>query len=153
MGLCARRCSDRTAQHGGPPLADCVQIGHPARVPDPPLDALVGQELDTVSFVSDYVELRIGYSIVRLLTDPSGSIGGEAWQLTQHAGADILRQYIGRTVEAVEFDESEHLRLIFNAGATIQAPLRDEDRSGPEALHFMPADAKGEVRTANMWIW
>jgi hypothetical protein len=31
---------------------------------DPPFDTLVGQELDMVSFVRDYVELRVDYSIV-----------------------------------------------------------------------------------------
>ena len=40
------------------------------------LGTLVGGELDTVSFGRDYVELRIDYSIVRALTDPSGTIDG-----------------------------------------------------------------------------
>lgn len=120
---------------------------------DSPFDVLVGQELDTVSFVRDYVELRIDYSIVRLLTDPSGSIDGDVWQLTQTGGAGALRRYIGRSVVATEFDEHEHLQLFFNEGASIKASLRDADRSGPEALHFMPADAKGQVHTATMRIW
>jgi hypothetical protein len=56
-------------------------------VSDSPFDALVGHELDTVSFVRDYVELRY------------------------------------------------------------------DDREGPEALHFMPADSKGQVDPATMSIW
>ena len=58
---------------------------------DSPFGALVGHELDMVSFVRDYVELRIDYSIVRLLTDPSGSIDGDPWSLTDTTGADSLR--------------------------------------------------------------
>lgn len=120
---------------------------------DSPFDALVGHELDTVSFVRDYVELRVDYSIVRLLTDPSGSIDGDTWGLTETSGADRLRSYIGRVVVATEFDQASHLRLVFDDGAMIHASLRDQDRTGPEALHFMPADAKGQVHSATMHIW
>lgn len=120
---------------------------------DSPFDALVGHELDMVSFVRDYVELRIDYSIVRLLTAPSGLIDGHTWSLTDAAGADSLRGYVGRVVVATDFDRHSHLRLAFNGEATIYASLRDEDRTGPEALHFMPADTKGQVHSAAMHIW
>jgi hypothetical protein len=122
-------------------------------VSDSPFDSLVGHELDTVSFVCDYVELRIDYSIVRLLTDPSGSIEGDDWQLTETSGADMLRRYIGRSVVEVDFVEDHHLLLHFEGGPSIRALLRDEDRRGPEALHFMPADERGQVHTSHMWIW
>jgi hypothetical protein len=118
-----------------------------------PFDALVGGEPDTVSFIRDYVELRIGYSIVRLLTDPSGEIDRVAWRLTDADGADSLRRFIGRTVVAVGFDEHDHLRLSFSGDAYIAGSLRDEDRSGPEALHLLPADAQGRVHSATMSAW
>ncbi len=127
--------------------------GQSAIVLDSPFDALVGHELDMVSFVRDYVELRIDYSIVRLLTDPSGSIDGDTWSLTDTTGADSLRGYIGRVVVATDFDQARHLRLAFDGDAMIHASLLDEDRTGPEALHFMPADAKGQVHSVNMHIW
>ena len=119
---------------------------------DSPFAPLVGAELDTVSFVRDHVELRIGYSIVRFLTDPSGTSDGQSWQLTGTDGADSLRRYVGRTVVAVEFDEHVYFRLFFD-DAEISASLRDEDRQGPEALHFMPADPTGRVHSSDMFIW
>lgn len=118
-----------------------------------PFDDLVGGELDTVSFVRDFVELRIDYSIVRLLTSPSGLLAGMAWQLTDATGADSLRRFIGLVVVSADFDEDDHIRLSFGEDAYIEASLRSEDRSGPEALHLMPADDKGQVSTTNMWIW
>ena len=120
---------------------------------DSPFDALVGHELDTVSFVRDYVELRIDYSIVRLLTQPTGSIDGETWSLTDTFGADSLRGYIGRVVVATDFAPASHLRLVFDGEAMIYASLRAEDRTRPEALHFMPADTKGQVHSATMHVW
>ncbi|MEN9646334.1 MAG: hypothetical protein RL238_3003 [Actinomycetota bacterium] len=113
----------------------------------------MGHDLDMVSFVRDYVELRINYSIVRLLTEPNGSIEGHHWTLTPDSGGDILRRYIGRKVLATEFDATTHLRLTFEGEATIEAPLGDEHRTGPEALHFMPADERGRVHSASMHIW
>jgi hypothetical protein len=38
---------------------------------DEALSVLVGGHLDTVSFVMDYVEFRIGYSVVRALHPPA----------------------------------------------------------------------------------
>lgn len=130
-----------------------IHVRQSARVTDSPLESLIGRELNTVSFVRDYVELRIDYSIVRLLTDPSGLIDGNAWHLAEANGAGTLRRYIGRTVTAIEFDEHAHIRLLFDEDAMIVASLRVEDRSGPEALHFLPADVVGQVHTATMWIW
>lgn len=118
-----------------------------------PFETLVGHVLDMVSFVRDYVELRINYSVVRLLTDPNGSIEGDHWTLTPDGGGDILRRYIGLNVLATEFDETTHLRLVFEGGATIEVPLGDEHRTGPEALHFMPADERGRGHSASMYIW
>jgi hypothetical protein len=147
-------CSGRFAKSGTlRGLAVAAHGGHHSPVSASPFNALVGHEVDTVSFVRDYVELRVDYSIVRFLTDPSGSIGGDAWQLTDSGGADTLRRYIGCTVVATEFNEDEHLRLLFNNDAFIHASLREEDRSGPEALHFMPADADGRVHSGDMWVW
>lgn len=120
---------------------------------DSPFDSLVGGELHSVSFVRDYVELRVDYSIVRLLADPFGRIDGEDWRLSSGSAADVLRRYIGRTVMATEFDEYDHLRLHFDDGSFIDASLRDDARVGPEALHFLPADAGGTVHVEDMWVW
>jgi hypothetical protein len=146
-GVTDRRCATPSR------IASARQIGQPGRVTSSPFDALVGGELDAVSFVRDYVELRIDSAIVRLLTRPSGRIAGVAWQLTDASGADALRRLIGRTVVSVDFDEDDHLRLSFDEGTYIDASLRDEDRSGPEALHLMPADANGHVHAASMSVW
>jgi hypothetical protein len=112
-------------------------------VDDHPFDSLLGHELDTVSFVRDDVELRIDYSIVRLLTLPFGSIDGDDWRLTDTQGADALRRYIGLTVVSTDFVEDDRLRLEFDGGGSIAASLREADRVGAEALHFVPALPNG----------
>jgi hypothetical protein len=89
-----------------------------------PLGSLVGTELDTVSFVRDYVELRIDYSIVRALTYPSGTIDGRAWRLGDEGVADVMRRYIGRKVADVEVVEDQRILLTFDGDALLEISLR-----------------------------
>jgi hypothetical protein len=117
-----------------------------------PLGVLVGGELDTVSFVRDYVELRIDYSIVRALTNLSGTIDGIAWRFSDKGAADVMRRYIGRTVADVEVTPDQRILLTFDRDARLEIPLRPEDMRGPEAAHVVPARADGTLDIAAMWI-
>jgi hypothetical protein len=110
-----------------------------------PLARLVGHELDTVSFVRDDIELRIDHSIVRVLTEPSGISGGDPWRLSDECGADILHRYIGLSVVAADVIEDDRISLVFDTGGTIELSLRLEDRTGPEAAHFVPARPDGSL--------
>lgn len=118
-----------------------------------PLAKLVGHELDMVSFVRDYVELRVNYSILRALTGPTGCIDGINWRLSDEGSADRLRRYIGLTVSAVQVVDDDHITLIFESGDRIDVSLRPDDRLGPEAAHFVPAAQDGRPDAAAMWIW
>lgn len=118
-----------------------------------PFQRLIGQELDMVSFVRDYVELRIDYSIIRALTDPTGSVDGMAWSFPRPGAADRLREYIGRTLLAAELEPDDHILLTFEGDATIEISLRREDRTGAEAAHLVPAGEEGELDVAGMWVW
>jgi len=117
------------------------------------LGTLVGGELDTVSFGRDYVELRIDYSIVRALTDPSGTIDGVAWRFRDKGAADVMRRYIGRKVTDVEVTPDQRILLTFDRDAWLEISLRPEDVRRPEAAHFVPAQADGTPDIAAMWIW
>jgi hypothetical protein len=48
-------------------------------VEESPFQALVGEQIDTVSFVRDYVELWIDCAIPRALADPTGMVDGTLW--------------------------------------------------------------------------
>ena len=105
-------------------------IGQSVLVSGASLDRLVGQEIDTVSFVRDYVELRIDYSILRAITSPTGTVDGIAWHLDSPGAADTMRRYIGKWVVAVELVEDERLSLVLDGGGTFDISLRPEDRVG-----------------------
>ena len=84
---------------------------------------LVGQELDTVSFVRDYIELRIGYSILRALGPAAGSSTALGGALDDERGADLLRRYIGRAVTTAEIIENERILLVFGSDDRIDLSL------------------------------
>ncbi|MCP4078623.1 MAG: hypothetical protein GY743_00075 [Planctomycetaceae bacterium] len=117
------------------------------------LSALVGGEVDTVSFVRDYVELRIDYSIFRALTDPSGTISGQAWQFPTPHCADLMRGYIGQRVSGIEIQDGQMIRLTFESNDVFEVSLRDDDRTGPEAAHLLVADEYGETSPERMYVW
>ncbi len=106
-----------------------------------------------VSFVRDYVELRIDYSIVRALTEPTGSIGGIRWRGDEAGSADLLRQYIGLTVEAAEVVEDDRISIRFDSQDWIAISLSADDRVGAEAAHFVPALPDGRLDVGEMWVW
>ena len=117
------------------------------------LEQVVGQEIDTVSFVRDYVELRIDYSILRALTPPTGVIDGIEWKFGDPGSVDTMLRYIGRRVAAVEIIETKQLVLRLDHDDAFQVSLRAEDRVGAEAAHFVPARPDGSLDPAAMWIW
>lgn len=118
-----------------------------------PLGILVGREVDAVSFVRNCVELRIDYSILRALTNPTGTIDGIPWRLADKRAADVMRRYIGRTVVDVEVTQDQRILLMFDRDAWFEISLRQEDRPGAEAAHFVPARADGIPDVAAMWVW
>jgi hypothetical protein len=124
-----------------------------------PLSRLVGGDLDTVSFVRDYVEFRIDYNVLRALTDPVVEMPDGAIHRFPHPGSrDALCSLIDTTVTAaVEIgprDRSDcRLELKTSAGHTFVIPLDSASMVGPEAAHLIRADERGRPMGAEMVVW
>jgi hypothetical protein len=116
--------------------------------PEGPI-SLVGEELNTVAFVMDYVEFHFNGPRLRALTDPRVQIGLRTWVFPGPGSRDALCALIGRTVQAVSLHLDEHLVLRFPE-AILTVPLDEGSRHGPEAAHFhAPRDDGAD----SMWIW
>ena len=103
--------------------------------------SLVGEELNTVSFVMDYVEFVFNGPVLRALTRPVVEIGGTRHRFPAPGSRDALCELIGRTVLAVEEQEGDRLALELTGGAQLTVPLDDDSYLGPEAMHFCRPDA------------
>lgn len=114
---------------------------------------LVGEELNTVAFVMDYVEFHFNGPVLRALTNPIVQAGGSQTQFPEAGSRDALCSLIGLEVVAVQIREDDRIELVMNGGRVLTIPLEPESRVGSEALHFVPAAKNGTLRVADMLIW
>jgi len=96
---------------------------------------IVGQQLSSVAFNMDYLELSFESRILTLLTpvsvhSPAGIVcqSDPGWR-------EALCSRIGHIVSAVGMRD-DHLCVDFDTGFSIAASLRTEDYLGPEAIIF-----------------
>jgi hypothetical protein len=99
------------------------------------LGKLVGNELSSVTFVRDYVQLAFDGPSMHAYTTPSVACGSEVLSLGQPGYRDVLCKEIGCRVERTEVD-NQRLSIVFENGVAVSISLRDEDYRGPEALRF-----------------
>ncbi len=123
------------------------------------LSILEGGHLDTVSFVMDYVEVRIGYNVLRSqASDPTVRLpDGSIYKFPQDGSRDALCSMIDANVIAaselgVDTDDWR-IEVRTDKGHVLTIPLGWEQRVGPEAAHLVPADASGRLEGSGMWIW
>lgn len=122
------------------------------------LAPLMRGDLNTVSFVRDYVEVRIDYNIVRCMTGPIVRTASGDFRFPQPGSRDALCGLIDAVVNRVEVSD-DAIELHMDSGDVLVLPLDEKSRTLPdgrvlpEAVHFVPADARGRLDTAKMAIW
>ncbi|MFD3437022.1 hypothetical protein ACFWU3_05895 [Streptomyces sp. NPDC058685] len=117
------------------------------------LQLLAGLEVSAVSFVRDYVELHFDGPVLRALSNPLGMYGGREWHFPEPGSLDLMRCYIGKTVDAYEEDPERILTLHFGEHR-FGIPLDDGSSLGPESAHLIGVDASGMPSPlGGMWIW
>lgn len=119
---------------------------------DDPTD-LVGEQLNTVAFVMDYVEFKFNGPVLRALTSPSVLSGEMRFRFPEPGSRDALCSLIGSEVLAVTITEGERIEVAVDTGQTLTIPLDDESRVGIEAAHYVPAASDGTLLIADMVIW
>ncbi len=101
----------------------------------PGLQCLVGEPLNAVSFVMDYVELHFNGSYLRCLTPPTVMRGGAAVTFPHAGSRDALCGLIGHGVSDIRAVDGGELLVVFSCGAVVTASL-SHDGSSAEVLHF-----------------
>jgi hypothetical protein len=120
---------------------------------DRPLQLLMGLEVSAVSFVRDYVELHFDGPVLRSLSDPLGVYGGRRWQFPTPGSLELMRCYIGKTVDGYELDPDRILALHFGENRFV-IPLDSDTSGGPESAHMVGTDESGRPSVrGGMWIW
>jgi hypothetical protein len=99
------------------------------------LGAIVGNDLSSVTFVRDYVQLAFDGPGMNAFTLPTVTSGSESLSLGQPGYRDSLCRQIGCRVERTEVND-QRVSIIFENATMVSISLRDDDYRGPEALMF-----------------
>lgn len=100
------------------------------------LQEIVGEQLSSVEFVQDYVQLKFDGPGVTAVTWPIVEVGGSEYRWDEPGFRDELCRRISRKVVSATVSPGEALRLEFDDGAAVSVSLRPNDYRGPEAAKF-----------------
>ena len=120
---------------------------------DRALSVLVGGHLDTVSFVMDYVEFRIGYGILRAHAGPRVELHDETVaQFPDPGSRDALCRLIDSTVvSAREADGAMRIEVWTDRGDLLV--IDGNEYPHPEFAQLVPANERGKLEVSQMYIW
>jgi len=111
------------------------------------IGGLIGEEVNAVCFVMDYVEIRFNGPIVRCIADPSIQDDDGVWAFPGRGSRDALCRLIGADLSGVDAVEGRELKLSFSSGTVVSVPLDAASRHAGEAVHFVP----GPNQSISVW--
>src|SRR6266700_3814789 len=109
------------------------------------LQALEGEQLSSVEFVQDYVQLRFDGPRLNVYTPHRITSGESTISWGEPGYCDALCKLIGRIVRKAQISEGENLSFSFDGPFVWSMSLRDSDYHGPEALYYVDGTGQSWV--------
>ncbi len=109
------------------------------------ITAIEGEELKSVEFVEDYLQLRFGLPLLKLYDWPHILLPDFSVAFGEPEYRNALCSLIGETVEKAMLEEDDALTIEFANGIVFGLSLREEDVDGPESGSY---SATGEESDA-----
>ena len=103
---------------------------------DDVLRAIVGEQLSSVEFVQNYVQLHFDGPTLTILSYPMLLIEGERYVGETPGYRDLLCGQIAKQVKIAALVDNEEICIAFDNGVEIVIPLTIEDDRIPEAAMF-----------------
>jgi len=110
------------------------------------ISAIEGEELRSVGFVEDYLELRFGTPLLTLY----------AWPYVMHTEYSVafgepeyrnaLCALIGEQVSAASLEEGSALTVEFGSGVVLGLSLREEDLDAPESGSYSETGSSADAQ-------
>lgn len=100
------------------------------------LTPLVGEQLSSVEFVQDYLQLHFDGPTLTLFVWPKLRVKEVVLRFSDPCYRDELCGRISHKVVQVITDDPDLLTILFDEESAISVSLRPEDRRGPETGHF-----------------
>lgn len=99
-----------------------------------PFKQLEGEQLGSVTFVQDYIQLHFDGQGINVYMPMSVDAGGITVWSGDIQFRNALCGQIAKVVLSISFQEGESMSITFNDNSRIAISLRAADYSGPEAL-------------------
>ena len=100
------------------------------------ISAIEGEELKSVEFVEDFLQLRFGEPLLRLYDWPHVLLPDFSVAFGEPEYRNALCAQIGETVEKAILEEGDALTIEFANGIVFALSLREEDVDSPESGSF-----------------
>ncbi len=97
------------------------------------LEDLIGEQLSSVEFIQDYLQLRFDGPVLTFFEWPEVFREEGSYAFGEPEYRNVLCDLIGEDVTAASLLEGEAIEVQFASGASIRTSLRLEDLSSPEA--------------------
>jgi hypothetical protein len=102
------------------------------------ISTIEGEELTSVAFVEDYLELRFGPALLTLYHWPYVMLPDFSVAFGEPEYRNALCAQIGETVSSAALEESTALTIELASGVVLGLSLREEDLDGPDSGLFSP---------------
>lgn len=108
------------------------------------VSALVGEELQSVAFVEDFLELRFGSAMVTLFAWPFVLLTEFSVAYGEPEYRNALCAQIGEEVESASLEEGAALTIELTNGVVFGVSLREEDIDVPVSGMFSSTGSSGD---------
>lgn len=109
------------------------------------LQSIVGEQLSSVEFVHDYVQLRFDGPTLTAVTQPTVRVSGRQFRWDEPGFRDELCRRIARKVLSAHITPGDSLRIEFDDGAVVAVSLAQKDYRAAEAVKF-------DVDPSQWWV-
>ncbi len=100
------------------------------------LKEIIGEELSSVEFVQDYLQLRFNGPCLTAVTQPTIATGERILVWNEPSYRDELCNQIGHKVKAVDIHAGEYVEVVLDDDVVIRISLKDSDYRTAEAAKF-----------------
>lgn len=104
------------------------------------IEALAGQELSSVTFIQDHLQLDFGGPMLTMFVWPDVFRDEGSYAFGEPGYRDLLCAEIGESVSEATLEIGVALEVQFESGTILRASLREEDIDVTEAGQFLPGN-------------
>src|SRR5579884_3343242 len=110
------------------------------------ISTIIGEELRSVAFVEDYLELRFGPALLTLYNWPYVMLPDFSVAFGEPEYRNALCAQIGEAVETAALDEGSALTIELTNGIVLGLSLREEDLDAPDSGLFSPTGSPDDAQ-------